>query len=87
MCHGLRMHEAKQLKRWGESGRRFPEETAEVWRGVRQLLAKGLLKPTAFEHRYDGLYSVVTAMKDLSQRKVWGKAVIDIDLEPEKPRL
>ncbi|RDW73294.1 hypothetical protein BP6252_07201 [Coleophoma cylindrospora] len=73
--------------RWGESDRRFPEETAEVWRGLGELLQKGFLKPTVFERHYSGLQSVVAAMKDLSQRQVWGKAVIDIGAEAEKPRL
>jgi hypothetical protein len=35
---------------------------------------KGLLKPAVFEKEYKGLESVVTTMKDLSARKVWGKA-------------
>ena len=48
---------------------------------------KGLFKPTVFDKEYRGLESVVTAMKDLSERKVWGKAVIRMDSEFQKPRL
>jgi NADPH2:quinone reductase len=40
---------------------------------------KALLKPAVFEKEYDGLESVVTAMKDLSTRKVWGKAIIKVE--------
>jgi len=64
--------------RFGETGRRDPTETAQVWEGVEQMWRKGLLKPTVFDREYKGLESVVHAMSDLSARKVWGKAVISI---------
>ena len=47
----------------------------------------GLLKPTVFNGEYKGLDSVVTAMKDLSARKVWGKAVILMDNTSNRPHL
>jgi len=47
---------------------------------------KGLLKPAVFEKEYHGLESVVTAMKDLRERKVWGKAVIRMESK-EKSKL
>lgn len=40
---------------------------------------KGLLKPAVFDQEFRGLESVVPAMKALSERKVWGKAVIRMD--------
>jgi NADPH2:quinone reductase len=74
-------------ERFGESERRDPAETAEAWKGLEDLIEKGLLKPTIFEKEYRGLESVATAMQDVAARKVWGKAVILIDPEKEKPRL
>jgi NADPH:quinone reductase len=74
-------------QRFGETDRRDPAETAEVWKGLKVMWENGLLKPTVFEKEYKGLDSVVTAMKDLSERKVWGKAVVLVDSEGEKPRL
>lgn len=50
----------------------------EIWKGLQALFEAGLLKPTVFEEEYNGLASVVNAMKDLGERKVWGKAVINI---------
>jgi NADPH2:quinone reductase len=47
----------------------------------------GLLKPTVFHGEYRGLESVVVAMKDLSARRVWGKAVVLMDAESNRPRL
>lgn len=52
-----------------------------------ELIKKSLLKPTVFEKEYRGFESVVLAMKDLAARKVWGKAVIMIGHENDKPRL
>jgi len=48
---------------------------------------KGLLKPTLFDREYRGLESVVSAMKDLSERKVWGKAVVLIEQEEEENKV
>lgn len=75
------------LQRFGESERRDPKETVEAWKGLDELIEKGSLKSTVFEKEYRGLESVVTAMKDLAARKVWGKAVILIEPDNEKPKL
>lgn len=67
-----------------------PTETAQVWSGLKIMWDKGELRPTVFEKRYEGLESVVNAMKDLSKRKVWGKAVVSMsekEVENAKPRL
>jgi NADPH2:quinone reductase len=64
-----------------------PSETAEVWKGLTKLLNDQLLKPTVFDTEYVGLDSVVRAMKDLSARKVWGKAVVLLDTLKHKPHL
>ena len=64
-----------------------PAETVEIWRGISEMWEKGLLKPTVFAREYKGLEDVVVAMKDLSKRKVWGKAVIRLDASYQKPNL
>lgn len=64
-----------------------PTETVEIWRAIKELWEKGFLKPTVFEREYKGLEDVVIAMKDLSKRKIWGKAVIRLDAGYQKPNL
>ncbi len=68
---------ADQLQRFGETGRRHPEETAEIWKGLNKMLATGKIKPVIYG-TYRGLESVPRAMDDLAARKVWGKAVVEI---------
>lgn len=53
-----------------------PSETVEVWRGLKEMWESGKLKPTVYEKEYRGLESVPQAMKDVQDRRVWGKAVI-----------
>jgi len=64
-----------------------PSETAEIWRGLTSMIDQGLLKPTVYEREYIGLTSVSTALQDLSDRKIWGKAVVRIERQNQKPRL
>jgi len=64
-----------------------PGETTEIWKGLSAMLDQGLLKPTVYDREYVGLESVSTALQDLSNRKVWGKAVIRIDSGHQKPSL
>ncbi|KAH8816496.1 quinone oxidoreductase [Xylogone sp. PMI_703] len=73
--------------RYGETQRRDPAENAEVWRGVREMLDRGLVMPTVFDKKYRGLESVVAAMRDLSERRVWGKAVISLESNSSVPHL
>jgi NADPH:quinone reductase len=73
-------------QRFGMTDRMDPAETKEIWGALKVLWEKGFLKPTVFEKEYRGLESAVDAMKDLSARKVWGKAVVLVSPE-EKPRL
>ncbi|RFU23646.1 hypothetical protein B7463_g12691, partial [Scytalidium lignicola] len=73
--------------RYGETQRRDPAETIEVWKGLREILDRGLIKPTVFDKKYKGLESVVIAMRDLSERKVWGKAVITLEASSNASRL
>jgi len=67
--------------------RKEPKETTEIWKGLSTMLDQGFLKPTVYDREYVGLESVSTALHDLSNRKVWGKAVIIIDDRNKRPRL
>jgi NADPH2:quinone reductase len=71
--------EAEDMQRYGESGRRYPKEPEEIWRGLMELIGKGLVRPAVYEQEYGGLESVARAMKDLAARKVWGKAIITLN--------
>jgi hypothetical protein len=66
-------------QRFGMTDRTDPGETAEIWRGLKVMWEDGLLRPTVFDRSYRGLKSVVSAMKDLQARYVWGKAVVLLD--------
>jgi len=43
-----------------------------------ELIAQGRLKPAVFEKIYEGLESVPQGLKDLAERKTWGKAVVRV---------
>ncbi|KAH8594736.1 zeta-crystallin [Bisporella sp. PMI_857] len=73
--------------RYGMTDREDPAETAKIWKGLSDLLERGHLRPTVFERDYRGLANVVDALQDLSQRRVWGKAVIRIDHGKQKSLL
>lgn len=77
----------KQIKllgyRFGETSRRLPQETAKIWQGLNEMLAKPqVIKPVVYK-TYKGLDAVPEAMQALSERKVFGKAVIEICSETE----
>jgi len=64
--------------RYGESGRRFPGDTATIWRGVTRIMEDGKIKPVVYDHSFRGLASVPKAMEAMAARLVWGKAVITV---------
>ena len=66
------------MQRYGESDRRYPEETKEIWNGVVAMIDQGFLQPTVYERKYSGLSQVPQMMNDLATRKIWGKAIISI---------
>lgn len=72
--------------RFGENGRRFPNELEEIWDGWMRLLVEKKLEPLVYG-RYDGLESVGRALDDLAQRKVYGKVVVSVIPDEEKARL
>ena len=73
--------------RFGEHGRRFPEETPAVWRGLEDILRKGKIKPVIYDQPFDGLESVPSAMNAMADRKVWGKAIINVSHETPDSKL
>jgi NADPH2:quinone reductase len=75
-----------QTQRFGESDRRYPAETKEVWNGVMEMVDAGLIKPTVYDKEYIGLESVPAAMNDLANRNVWGKAVVSLP-DPMKAKM
>lgn len=72
--------------RFGESGRRFPQELEEIWDGYLRMLSDGKLRPLLYG-QYIGLKSVGRALGDLAQRKVYGKVVVSVSPDKEKARL
>ncbi|KXJ86931.1 hypothetical protein Micbo1qcDRAFT_152478 [Microdochium bolleyi] len=65
--------------RYGESLRRYPEEKARIWDSLWPLIRSGKIKPVVYDRAYLGLESVPAALVDIASRKVWGKAVIQVD--------
>lgn len=73
----------KQIKllgyRYGETSRRLPHETVKMWQGINKMLAQEprVIHPVVYK-TYNGLTHVNEALKALSQRQVYGKAVIEV---------
>lgn len=73
----------KQIKllgyRYGETSRRMPHETVKMWDGLNEMLAKEprIIKPVIYD-TYRGLAGAPQAMQALSDRKVFGKAIIEV---------
>ncbi|KFY33576.1 hypothetical protein V494_07495 [Pseudogymnoascus sp. VKM F-4513 (FW-928)] len=65
--------------RYGETHRRNPEETRVIWETLDSMITKGDIKPTVYDGDFKGLESVPHAMQEMADRKVWGKAVINLD--------
>ncbi|KPM44614.1 hypothetical protein AK830_g1929 [Neonectria ditissima] len=67
-------------QRYGESLRRDPDERRRIWHKLQPLVENGRIQPTIYQC-YTGLESLPRALKDLSSRKILGKAVIRVDDE------
>lgn len=78
----------KQIKllgyRYGETSRRLPHETMKMWDGLNDMLAQEprVIYPVVY-HTYKGLSHVNEALQALHERKVFGKAVIEVCGEEE----
>ncbi|KAH6647298.1 zeta-crystallin [Truncatella angustata] len=76
--------------RFGESNRREPTETADIWKELLPLIHARKIGPTVYDGIYTGLESVPRALQDMASRQVWGKAVIRLtktEAEAQKARL
>lgn len=72
--------------RFGESGRRNPDEQVKIWAGYLEMMQRGQLKPLLYG-RYEGLEDVGRALADLEARKVAGKVVVRVAKGEETPKL
>lgn len=63
--------------RFGESGRRKPDELKAIWEGYLDMLESGRLKAMLYGE-YRGLKDVGRALGDLQARKVYGKVVVQV---------
>ncbi|OTA38869.1 hypothetical protein BTJ68_01495 [Hortaea werneckii EXF-2000] len=72
--------------RFGESGRRYPEELQRIWDGYLSMMKNGQLAPLLYG-KYEGLEDVGRALKDLAERKVYGKIVIKVAEDVDNSKL
>jgi NADPH:quinone reductase-like Zn-dependent oxidoreductase len=63
--------------RFGESGRRYPKVLEEIWEGYLGMLKSGEMKAMIYGN-YEGLKDIGRALKDLHDRKVYGKIVVKV---------
>lgn len=64
--------------RFGEHGRRFPQEVKDIWESFNDMVEKGDIKAVVYDEVYRGLDDVPRAMKNMEERKVWGRAVVEV---------
>jgi NADPH:quinone reductase-like Zn-dependent oxidoreductase len=64
--------------RFGEHGRRHPEQVKEIWRDFDAMVEEGGIRAVVYDQKYLGLDSVPRAMNDLAEHKVWGRAAVQI---------
>lgn len=62
-----------------------PDRIPEAWNGIFDLLESKKCRPNVFEHVFDGLGTLPGALKDLQDRKTWGKVVIRVRADPLFP--
>jgi NADPH2:quinone reductase len=70
---------------WGSYVRNEPFRVPETWEALMHMFKTKKIFPTIFEHVYEGLDSVPQGLKDLADRKTWGKAIVRIRADPEHP--
>ena len=72
--------------RFGESGRRFPQTLEEIWDGYLGMLESGQVNAMIYG-KYEGLEDIGRALKDLEERRVYGKIVVKVSDGEESARL
>ena len=70
---------------WGAYTRNEPDKIGETWEALLNMFKTKKIVPTVFEHIYEGLESVPQGLKDLADRKTWGKAIVRIRADPQYP--
>ncbi|KAF9501485.1 alcohol dehydrogenase [Pleurotus eryngii] len=71
---------------WGAYTLKEPAHVPSVWRGLLDLLASGIVKPVIYSEVYP-LERLGEALGALERRETWGKVIIRIQEEKEKPKL
>lgn len=66
---------------------REPETAKQISSSVVELLSKGDIRPIVHSTPYKGVEGVIQGLKDIEERKVWGKGVIIIREEEIKAKL
>lgn len=66
---------------------REPETTKQISSSVLKLLSTGDIRPIVHSTPYKGIEGVVQGLKDIEERKVWGKGVVVIREEETKAKL
>ncbi|KAN0066328.1 hypothetical protein ACQY0O_000422 [Thecaphora frezii] len=70
---------------WGAYSKNEVDRIPETWQALMDLFAQKKIRPTVFEHIYEGLESMPQGLKDLADRKTWGKAIVRIRPDPLYP--
>ncbi|KAF2716449.1 NAD(P)-binding protein [Polychaeton citri CBS 116435] len=73
--------------RFGESGRRRPQELEEIWAEYLEMIAKGQITPILHGEWRNGLEDVGAALEELERRRVFGKIVVPVASETETAKL
>lgn len=63
---------------WGATALKDPKRYFEVIDEVMKMISSGRLIPQVYDPVYEGLEQVTTGLKDLEDRKTWGKAVVRV---------
>jgi NADPH2:quinone reductase len=66
---------------WGATALKDPKRYFEVLDLVMELISSGRLIPQVYDPVYEGLDKVVPGLRDLEDRKTWGKAVVRVRKE------
>ncbi|OXC87399.1 hypothetical protein C344_00143 [Cryptococcus neoformans AD1-7a] len=66
---------------------REPETAKQISSSVLKLLSTGDIRPIVHSTPYKGIEGVVQGLKDIEERKVWGKGVVVIREEETKAKL
>jgi NADPH:quinone reductase-like Zn-dependent oxidoreductase len=79
--------------RFGEHGRRDPTAVAKIWSDFDQMMGDGgeAVKAVVYDgveggNKYQGVTDVPRAMLDLAEKKVYGRAVVQLASEQEMSR-